>query len=137
MHILWSKQPPYTWSFLWNLNFFSVFLLLFFAYFKLICFWLSRPNFFVEGDEGGIFSKAPDWKPLLLLKIKIKQNPRCPNRKLHEIFEHIHQNISTYPRSRKMYWSMIGKILLHTGKTLSKARCRRISAVCSRWYCAV
>ena len=34
----------------------------------------------MEGDEGGMFSKAPDWKPLFLLKIKIKQNPGCPNK---------------------------------------------------------
>ena len=26
----------------------------------------------MEGDEGGIFSKAPDWIPLFLFKIKIK-----------------------------------------------------------------
>ena len=27
----------------------------------------------MEGDEGGIFSKAPDQKPLLLLGIKISK----------------------------------------------------------------
>ena len=35
----------------------------------------------MEGNEGGIFSKAPDIKSLLLLKIKIRQNPGCPNKK--------------------------------------------------------
>ena len=64
---------------------------------------MPRQNFSVEGDEGGIFSKAPDSKPLFLLKIKIKQNPGCPNKEFDEIFEHIHQNVRTYPRSRKMY----------------------------------
>ena len=48
--------------------FFSVFLLLmeryFFTYFKLIYFWISRSNSSRKGDEGGIFSKAPDWNPL-------------------------------------------------------------------------
>ena len=34
----------------------------------------------MEGGEVGIFSKALDWKPLFLLKIKIKQNPGCPNK---------------------------------------------------------
>ena len=34
----------------------------------------------MKGDEGGVFNNAPDWKPLLLLKIKIKQYPGCPVR---------------------------------------------------------
>ena len=34
----------------------------------------------MKGDEGGIFSKAPGQKPLLLLKIKIKQNTGCPSK---------------------------------------------------------
>ena len=34
----------------------------------------------MKRDEGGIFSKAPDWKTLFLLKIKIKQNPGCQNK---------------------------------------------------------
>ena len=33
---------------------------------------MSRPYSFMQEDEGGIFSKATDWKPLFLLKIKIK-----------------------------------------------------------------
>ena len=32
----------------------------------------------MKGDEEGIFSKAPNRKPVFLLKIKIKQNPGCP-----------------------------------------------------------
>ena len=43
-----------------------------FTYFKLIYLWISRPNSSVETNEGDIFNKVPDWKPLLLLKIKIK-----------------------------------------------------------------
>ena len=34
----------------------------------------------MEGDEEGIFSKALEWKPLLLLKIEIKQNLDYPNK---------------------------------------------------------
>ena len=33
-------------------------------------FWVHRPNSSMKGDEGGIFSKASDWK--FLIKIKIK-----------------------------------------------------------------
>ena len=36
----------------------------------------------MEGDEGGIFSKASDGRPLFLLKIKIKQNPSCQIRNM-------------------------------------------------------
>ena len=31
----------------------------------------------MKGDDGGIFTKATDWKTD---KIKIKQNPDCPNK---------------------------------------------------------
>ena len=62
----------------------------------------------MEGSEGDIFRKAPDWKPLFLLKIKIKQNPGCPNKEYNSIFEHIHENIRVYPRSEKF---CIGQLL--------------------------
>ena len=52
----------------------------------------------MERDEVGIFGKVPDWKPSLLLKIKIKQNPGYPNK---DVFNHIHQNIRAYPKSKK------------------------------------
>ena len=65
---------------------------------KLIYFWIPRQNSSMEGDEVGIFSKVPDWKPLFLLKIKTKQNPGCPNK---DIFKHIIQNIKAYPKSKK------------------------------------
>ena len=41
----------------------------------------------MEGDEGGIFSKASDWKSLFLLKIKIKQNTSFPNKVYNAIFK--------------------------------------------------
>ena len=50
----------------------------------------------MEGIEGCIFSKAPDGKLLLLLKMKIKQNLGK-----NAIFKHIHQDIRTYPRCEK------------------------------------
>ena len=54
----------------------------------------------MEGDEGAIFRKAPDWKSLFLLKI-IKQILGCPNKEYNAIFKHIHQNIKAYHRSKK------------------------------------
>ena len=33
---------------------------------------MSRQNSSMKGNEVGILSKAPDWKPLFLLKVKIK-----------------------------------------------------------------
>ena len=65
----------------------------------------------MQGDVGNIFSKAPDWKPLFLLRIKIKQNPGCPNKEYNAVFEHIHQSIRAYPRKKKK----IERILLYIG----------------------
>ena len=42
----------------------------------------------MEEHEVDIFSKAPDWKSFLLLKITIKQNPECANKEYNTIFEH-------------------------------------------------
>ena len=72
-----------------------------FDYFKLIYFLISRSTFTVEKSEGGIFSKAPDWQPLFLLKMKLKRNPDCPNQECNSILKHIYQNIRTYPRKKK------------------------------------
>ena len=55
----------------------------------------------MEGNEVGIFVKAPDWMPLLLLKIKIKQNPGYPSKEYNVILKHINQNIRAYRRSKK------------------------------------
>ena len=49
----------------------------------------------MKGDEGSYFSTFLDWKPLLLFKIKIKQNPGCPNKEYNVDFKHLHQNIIT------------------------------------------
>ena len=50
----------------------------------------------MKGDEGGYFSKFPDGKPLFLFKIKIKQNPGCPNKEYYVDFKHLHQNVRAY-----------------------------------------
>ena len=55
----------------------------------------------MEKDETGIFSKAPHSKSLFLLKRTIKQNPGWSNKNYDAIFKDIHQNIRTYPRSKK------------------------------------
>ena len=96
MNIQWSKQPIYNWSCLWNLHF-----LVIFGNFELIYLWISRPNISMNGDEEDIFSKAPDWKPFFLLKIKIGQNPGCPHKEHNAIFENMHQNMGAYPRCKK------------------------------------
>ena len=79
MNIQWSKQPHYNQSCLWNLHFLVCSCYFWkdikvFSCFKLFSFWISRPNSFVKGDEGGIFSKTPEWKSFLLLTTKIKQS---------------------------------------------------------------
>ena len=58
----------------------------------------------MKEDEGDIFSKAPDQKPLFLFKIKIKQNPGCLNKEYNVVFKHFHWNIRAYPRSNVAYW---------------------------------
>ena len=99
MNIQWSKQPPYTWSCLWNLHFFKCVFVIFRKWSnKLIYFWVTWQNSSMKGVGLGIFSKVPDGKPLFLLKIKIKQNPGCTNK---GILKHIHQNIRVYPKIKK------------------------------------
>ena len=56
----------------------------------------------MKRNEGDIFSKFPGWKPLLLFKIKIKQNPGCQNKEYNVDFKHFHQNIRAYHRSKKI-----------------------------------
>ena len=59
-------------------------------------FWICKRNFSVEGDEGSIFSKAPDWQSLF--KIKTEQTQGCPNKQYNVFFKHINQNVMIYPR---------------------------------------
>ena len=91
----------------WNLHFVSVYLLL--------------TKFLNERRWWSIFSKVSDWKPLLLLNIKIKQNTVCPNKQYNVVFKHFRQNIRAYPKVKKSRLTMIGK-MLHIGKNLRKAR---------------
>ena len=71
----------------------------------------------MEGDKVGIFIKAPDWEPLFLLKIKFKQNPGCPNKEYNAIFEHIHQNIRAYPRSKSALINDYENIIAYSEKS--------------------
>ena len=61
---------------------------------------MSRTYSLMQGDKGDIFSKATDWKPLFLIKIKTKQNLGCLNKEYNVIFEHIHQNIRVFSRTK-------------------------------------
>ena len=90
-----------------------------FASFRLIYFW-SNPS--VKGDEGDIFSKTPDWKLLLFLKIKIKQSLDCPSKQFNAIFKYINKkNISAYPRSKKnLNWSKIQNFLAYCKEIRTK-----------------
>ena len=56
----------------------------------------------MEEDKVGIFSKALNWKPLLLHKIKTKQNPGCPIKECNAIFENIHQDIRVSQKQKKI-----------------------------------
>ena len=111
MSIVWSKQTPYTWSCLWNLRNKSDIS----EYLDQILPWNN-------------FSEALRWKPLCLLKIKIKQSPGCPNKEYNAIFKQIHQNSRAYSRSKKMIWK-----ILRIRKNPSKARRLKTNLVCSKY----
>ena len=102
----------YTWS---SLVYTCIFWVFFF------CYW---PKSFMKGDEGDVFSKAPDWKPLFSLKIKMKQNPGCSNKEYNVIVKYFHQNTRVYLRSkiksaltkqRKALTNRFGFSLIHLG----------------------
>ena len=112
----------------------NLFFDLFFTYFKLYI-WISEPNSSMEGYEGGIFSKAPSWKPLFLLRIKFKENAASPNKEYNAIFKHIHQNIRAYLRCKEKSalvnnWE---KILFYTIQNPCKVTRCRTSSVLSRY----
>ena len=55
-----------------------------------------------------------------MLKIKVKQNPECPNKKYNAIFKHIYDNIRTYYGSKKICSDQqLGKYFL-LGRTRAK-----------------
>ena len=85
---------------------------------------MNPKNYWVNN----IFSKTPDSKPLFLLKINIKtQAAQIKN--IHVVFNHFHQNIRAYPRSKtNLHWPIIGKIV-HIGKNLSIRRCWRTTGL--------
>ena len=152
MNIQWRKQLRYTWSCSWNPHF-----LVFFWYFwkdkstycKFTYISESRSSSSMEGDEGGTFSKAADWKPLFLLnKIKnktqaaqiryimhsssIHSNPLWVENGEETTSKYIHQNIRAYSRNkRNLHWLVIWEIL-HPEKNPSKGRRWQASFVCSK-----
>ena len=77
----------------------------------------------MEGDEGGIFSKLSNEKPLFLLKVKIKQNPGSPNKEYSTIFKRIHHIIRAYSRIKKIcidqlfwnYYYILGRLRAKRG----------------------
>ena len=66
------------------------------AFFSVFMF-----SFFIFEKISLLILNCTDCKPLLLLKIKAKQNPVCQNNKYNAIFKHIHQNIRVYLESKK------------------------------------
>ena len=86
-----SKQSRYTWTCLETCIF-------------LVCsktyLFISEPNSSMEGDEGCIFSKPPDWKPWFLLVIKTKQN--CQNKKYNAIFQPFIRISGPIPQVKKI-----------------------------------
>ena len=75
----------------------------------------------IEVDEAIISSKAPDWKPLL--KIKIEQNLLCSNKEYNPIFKNIRQNSRVYTGVKKLciyqwlgkYYCILGRIWARKG----------------------
>ena len=105
-----------------------------FAYFKLIYFRISKQNYSKERGEVGIFSKAPDWKPLFLLKIKHKQNPGCRNKQYRFQFLNTFIRISgPILEVKKLPLINDYENIIAYGKSKSKGRCRRTSEVCSKY----
>ena len=105
-----------------------------FAYFKLMYFRISKQNYSKEGGEVGIFSKAPDWKPLFLLKIKHKQNPGCRNKQYRFQFLNTFIRISgPILEVKKLPLINDYENIIAYGKSKSKGRCRRTSEVCSKY----
>ena len=115
INIQWSKQPPYPLSSLWNLHFFIFGKLRK----KLIYFWIPRQNSSMEGDEVGIFSNVPDWKPLFLLKIKVNKTQAAQTKTSSSTLFRISRPIL---KVKNLHRSMIMKIFLHIQNSSSKVR---------------
>ena len=56
----------------------------------------------MEGDKGDILSIAANWKPLFLLKVKIKQSPDCLCKEYNAVFQHICRNIRAFLKYKKI-----------------------------------
>ena len=103
---------------------------------KLNYFWRYRPNSSMEGVEGGIFSKVPDWKPLFLLKIKLTKAQDPQIRKIMQTSSTGIRFLGLIPELKKsalMHWSMIMKMLLDIGENPSKVRCGWTILICCNY----
>ena len=72
----------------------------------LVCychFWKDK-SFLISADvdQPNSSSKAPHWKPLFLIKIKVKQNLGCQNEEYNPIFKHSYEDVRAYPSSKKI-----------------------------------
>ena len=105
MNIQWSRQPPYSWSCLWNLKLFSAFLLFLeryvFAYFKSNYIWICRqiPPWKEMKEEFSIKFQTENLCFCLRWKLNKTQTAQIRN---NAIFKHMHQIIRAYPRSKKI-----------------------------------
>ena len=109
LHVYWKNVLQWILKIIDLATFVFNFCFLFLLYLKLpscnlhflvcFCYW---PNSFIKGDEGGIFTKFPHRKPLLLFKIKIKQNSSCPSKEYNVVFKRFYQNIRVYHRGKKI-----------------------------------
>ena len=92
-----------------NLSLKPAFFLVYFCYFWKVKNLLILNVFISEyldqsprwKEIRGAFSVTFQTKNVFSLKIKIKQNPGCPNKEYNEILKHIRQNIRSYTRSKK------------------------------------
>ena len=105
----------------------SAFLIFFF-------FWNDNSLLILKLFISEYLDLIPPWKEIkeafsvnfhtenLLLKIKLKDSPDCPNNEYNAILNYIHENIRADPRCKKnLHWLVIGKLLLHIGTNSNKS----------------
>ena len=67
----------------------------------------------MEDDEESIFSKVPEWKPLFLLKTKIKTQATQMANIIYLSRTFRMSELIQEMRKKNLHWSIIGKISLH------------------------
>ena len=101
MNIMWSKQPPYTWSCLWNLKFWCFFFWKVLAFFKRVSEYLDQILQWKEMKEAFLV-KLQTENLCFCLRWKLNKTQASQIKNINVVFNHIHQNIRTYPRSKKI-----------------------------------